>query len=91
MTTRLGLAIFGFLTLAGGAPALAGGKDRCRVEINGEWHWLPAKFTRGGCEVEAKQRVCAVRCIGGQKEYVVNYKFDDIPFTTTGRCGACRR
>jgi hypothetical protein len=85
---QIALVAFALTGLCG--PAFAG-KDRCRVEINGEWHWLPRTFTRGGCEVEAKRRVCLVRCIGGAKEYGVTYQFDDLPFSTTGRCGICGR
>src|SRR5437867_2786526 len=63
MSTRLRLAFVAAAALFGATPAFAGGKDRCRVEINGQWHWLPRTFTRGGCELEAKRRVCAVRCV----------------------------
>jgi hypothetical protein len=65
-------------------------RERCKVKDGSDYHYLEAKYTKGGCEVEAKKHMGPKLCEGGIRKFHVTYLFDDTVYETDGYCANVR-
>jgi predicted outer membrane protein len=61
-------------------------KERCKVKIGDDYHFLDRTYTRGRCEQEAKKYAASRLCDRADQRFDIRYRFDDVPYETTGRC-----
>jgi hypothetical protein len=62
-------------------------RERCKVRIGDGYHFLDRTYTRAHCEEQAQKYAASRLCEGSNQRFSVRYRFDDVRYETTVRCG----
>jgi hypothetical protein len=62
-------------------------RERCKVKIGDDYHFLDRTYTRARCEEQAKKYAASRLCESGDQRFKIRYRFDDVAYETAGRCG----
>jgi hypothetical protein len=81
--TRTGMIVLAALAVA---AVIRADKERCKVKIGDEYRLIESKYTKGGCEVEAKRDAAPRLCEPGDKKFGIKYMYDGTIYEAEGYC-----
>lgn len=61
-------------------------RERCKVRIGDDYHFLDRTYTRARCEEQSQKYAASRLCEHRDQRFQVRYRFDDERYETTVRC-----